>query len=311
MQKNNLKLALKIALIVIFIITVTISVRFAAAVRQVKNAEAAATAIINSADLGSTNSVSIMPLFEAWARSNEFQSGHGVSYLIKTDQATILMDLGNSEEKSGPEPLLHNMKQLEIEMSDIDAIFISHNHPDHVGGLSWWKKGSFAAGEQQNNLSDKVIYLPVQLSYPGLKPIIATEPEIIAPGVASLGRQPFIQPFPFWLWEPLGWEQALAVNIEGKGLILIMGCGHPSVERIVAQAEKVFAEPVVGLFGGFHYLRATEEELLPHIEYVTSLKPELVALSPHDSSGDVLQIFENTFPDAYRYIVVGSEIVYP
>lgn len=310
MNRRKFQCAIKIALISMITVTMIIGIRYSAAVWQVKNSEATVVQI-SIADLGSTDSLSIMPLFEAWARSNEFQSGHGVSYLIRTDHSIALMDLGNIEERSDQSPLLHNMNSLGIAMSDINVIAISHNHPDHVGGLSWMQQGSNAKEELQEKLIGKTIYLPLQMSCPGSKTIVATEAKIIAPGIASLGRQPFIQPFPFWLWEPLGWEQSLAVNVKGKGLILVMGCGHPSVEKVVAQAEGVFDKPVVGILGGFHYLRATEEELIPHIEYLASLNLELLALSPHDSSGDVLQIFENAFPTAYRYIVLGLEIVYP
>ena len=41
--------------------------------------------------------------------------------------------------------------------------------------------------------------------------------------------------------------------MEGKGIVLIMGCGHPTVERIVARAEALFEQPVAGVAGGFHY----------------------------------------------------------
>lgn len=265
----------------------------------------------DAAEIGSTNSLSILPLYEEWASSNAFQSGHGVSYLIKTDQTTILMDLGNNEKNVQPTPLQHNMEQLSVSMEDIDALVISHNHPDHVGGIANWKRGTIAASKQMESLSGKKIYLPVQLNCPGLKPELALEPMAIAPGVASLGRQPFVQPFPFCLWEPLGYEQSLVVHVEGKGLVIITGCGHPTMERIVERAEAAFSLPVIGIVGGLHYERAHEEALTPHLEFLALRSPMLVALSPHDSSGGVLQIFEAAFPKAYRYITIGRAIELP
>ncbi len=280
MTRKKLKNLSIIAVVVMAILLVIALGRLAWTYNQVSNAETTPE-FFDAVELGSSGSLSILPLFEAWTSSNELQSGHGVSYLIKTDEADILMDLGNNEQNLEPSPLLHNMNQLGITMDEIDTLVISHNHPDHVGGVANWKRG---------------------------EPELALEPMVIVPGVVSLGRQPFVQPFPFCLWEPLGWEQSLVVNVEGKGLVIIMGCGHPSMERIIERAEGIFSQPVIGVVGGLHYGRADEEELKPYIDFLALRNPELVALSPHDSSGGVLQIFEAAFPKAYRYITVGREI---
>ncbi|HAE42464.1 MAG TPA: hypothetical protein DCG34_06020 [Clostridiales bacterium] len=262
-------------------------------------------------ELGSVESLNILPLFEEWTSSNELQSGHGVSYLIKTDQSNILMDLGNNEQNLDTAPLLHNMKQLGIEMDEIDKVVISHNHPDHVGGVTNWKRGNISVGRHHDNLDGKKVYLPVKLTSPSIEIELALEPMVIAPGVATLGRQPFVQPFPFWLWEPLGWELSLVVNVEEKGLVIITGCGHPTMERIIERAEAIFPQSVIGVVGGMHYENADEEALKQHINFLELRNPELVALSPHDSSGSVLQVFEAAFPKVYRYITVGRAIEIP
>lgn len=149
--------------------------------------------------------------------------------------------------------------------------------------------------------------LSVELSYPNLETVIALEPTLIAPGVATLGRIPFIEPFPFYLWAPLGWEQSLVINVEDLGLIIVSGCGHPGLERIVEKAEQTIAAPVKGIFNGFHYLNSSEDDIKPHFEFLKERNPSLVALSPHDSSGGVLHLFEQAFPQAYHYIVVGLD----
>lgn len=310
MVNKKLKNGFLLAGTVIAVLTVIVLGRLAWAYYQVSLGEEMPESC-SSTKLGSTDSLSILPLFEEWSSSNELQSGHGISYLIKTDQADILMDLGNNEKNLEPSPLLNNMDQLDVSIDEIDILVVSHNHPDHVGGSGNWKRGTFAAGGQQENLAGMKTYLPVKLTYPGLEPILALEPMVIAPGVASLGRQPFVQPFPFCLWEPLGWEQSLVVNVEGRGLVIIMGCGHPSMERIVERTEAVFSQSVIGVVGGLHYQRADEEALTPHIDFLAQRNPQLVALSPHDSSGGVLQIFENVFPKAYRYITIGRAIELP
>lgn len=310
MINKKLKNGFLITVATMAILLIIVLGRLAWAHYQVSNAETIPESYAVT-ELGSTVSLNILPLFEEWTSSNELQSGHGVSYLIKTDQVAILMDLGNNEQNLETAPLLHNMKQLAVEMDEIDLLVISHNHPDHVGGVANWIRGGFAAGRQQENLAGMKVYLPVKLTGPGLEPELALEPMVIAPGVASLGRQSFVQPFPFCLWEPLGWEQSLVVNVEGKGLVVIMGCGHPSMERIVERAEAIFSHPVIGVVGGLHYERTDEEALKPHLDFLALRNPELVALSPHDSIGGVLQVFEAAFPKAYRYITLGRAIELP
>lgn len=124
--------------------------------------------------------------------------------------------IGFNKKKTHPSPLLHNMKLLGVKIDDIDTIVISHNHPDHVGGVKWAKKKTFSLTTYQLDLKDKKVYTPITMSYPGLKPIHSEYPTIIGKGVATIGVIPN-QLFFF------GWtmEQTIAVNVKNKGIILI------------------------------------------------------------------------------------------
>ncbi len=299
-----------LAVLLILTLAVGFAARYASALRQVRQSNQ--TVIdLSLADIGTTSSFSILPLFEAWSKNDSFPGGHGLSYLLKTDAATILLDLGNNENRSDPSPLEKNMQSLGISFDTIDAVVLSHSHPDHVGGSYWWFRKAFAADNQQQVLSGTTVYLPEKMKHPQTNTVIAAIPTVIAPGVVSLGAHPYIEPFPLSVLQPLGWEQALAVNVKDKGVVLVIGCGHPTLETLVYRAETIFDEPVIGVVGGLHYLNASAEDLVPHIEFLRQRNPGIVALSPHDSSGFVLQTFEAAFPDAYRYIVTGQEIVMP
>ena len=85
--------------------------------------------------LETTTRLEIIPSYEEARAQDSFDSGHGVSYLIRTDSATILMDLGNNPAEAVQLPSLQNMQELGISWKEIDAIVISHPHPDHVGGV--------------------------------------------------------------------------------------------------------------------------------------------------------------------------------
>jgi len=263
--------------------------------------------VISPEELGSTASLSILPLYENGEAAVGLQTGHGVSYLVRTGETSILLDAGNNPERTTPSPLVNNMQVLDIALDSVDILVISHPHPDHVGGVMPWSKPAIAA----DGLQVKAVYVPKRMVFAGHSPQVIDAPRILASGVASLGRQPFMELFPMSLIDPLAYEQTLVVNVEGQGLVVITGCGHPTIERIVTRAEALFGLPVIGVVGGLHYGAAPQVELQPHIDFLAARQPALVALSPHDSGPAVLQAFENAFPAAYRVISVGEEIQFP
>ncbi len=116
-----------------------------------------------------------------------------------------------------PSALENNMQKLGLTWDDFDVIFISHNHPDHTGGFAWWQKGSFSPGLAQPDWTGKSVYVPVKLSYPGLSPQVASRAQTIATGMATLGVLPFKEVSFLVLLNPVGYEETLAVNMEGTG----------------------------------------------------------------------------------------------
>ncbi len=299
-------------------------------------------------DVGTVKHLTILPLIDWYTardpstlrlRSGQAGSGQdsgqslvgepGVSYLVRADDTTILFDVGYNTQGEHPSPLLRNMAALGVEVTDIDALVISHAHEDHVGGISHMTHHTFALSGQPVDLKGIPAYVPVPLSNPTARVIVVDGPQIIAPGVASMGpipRQMF-----FFGWTP---EQSLAVNVEGKGLVVIIGCGHPTLQRIVDRTEMLFDEPLYGIVGGLHYPVTASREVkfgLPlqrllctgkwpwdpinrqdvetAIAYLQHRHPQLVALSPHDSCDWTVEAFRSTFGEAYQDLLVGKEIV--
>ncbi|MEJ0054832.1 MAG: MBL fold metallo-hydrolase [Bacteroidota bacterium] len=54
----------------------------------------------------------------------------GFSALVEVDGRKILFDTG-----ARPETVLTNIGELNVDLSDVTDVFISHNHKDHTGGL--------------------------------------------------------------------------------------------------------------------------------------------------------------------------------
>ena len=278
-------------------------------------------------DFGSTRNLVILPLVD-WNVANEGLAGEsGVAYLVKTDSATVLFDVGLNAQSEDPSPLLRNMRRLGVDVGHIDAIVISHPHGDHTGGGEWSRQNTFSLTDHQIDLGDIRAYTPVPMKYPGIQVTYTDNPTVISPGVATTG---VITNFFFFMGETP--EQALAVNVDGKGVVLIVGCGHQTLKKIVDRAEALFEPPLYGVVGGLHYPLAegrkidvhryvgtgklpgeflTVEDVEENVGYLETRKIGVVGLSPHDSCDTSIEIFRRSFTDAYREILVGQEILIP
>jgi len=279
--------------------------------------------------LGSTNNLEILPLIDWHTEDQDMKVETGVSYIVKTDDTTILFDTGLNEHDEDPSPLLQNMEKRGISIEDIDLIFITHNHGDHVGGGKWAKKKTFSLSGRQIELEGKRAYTPIPMTYPDLKPIYSPNPTILGKGIATTGT---IANSIYFMGYTV--EQSLAINVKDKGIALIVGCGHQTLPRLLERTLALFDEPLYGLVGGLHYPvmggpievfgyamhkhfgtgkvpweQITQDELSSNVESLKKLNPKVVALSPHDSSELSIKAFKDAFPEEFRRLVVGQSII--
>lgn len=282
-------------------------------------------------DIGTTRTLEILPLVDWHAGAEGLKTDMGVSYLVRTDAMTILFDTGNNTRAEDPSPLTANMEALGVSLDEVDAVVISHAHFDHVGGKQFTagklSGSTFGIGNAQPSLGDKRVVVPTTMTYPGSEPETARDPIRLAAGVATTGTIPrklFIGRID---------EQALAVNVAGKGIVLIVGCGHQTLSRLIERTEAVFDAPIHGVVGGLHYpvpegrmvlaglniqrLAASgggpldpisEDEVDAELALLEDRKVGLVGIGGHDSGDDVIESAAKRFGDAYRYVRVGERI---
>jgi len=284
-------------------------------------------------DMGMVKNFELIPLIDYQAENNLFTE-NGVSYYIKADNIGILYDTGLNPNRKHPSPLLKNMEALGITIDDFKYIFISHLHGDHVGGYQWAQKNTFSLSESQLDLSHVKAFTPVPMTHPTATLSQMKGPEVIEEGIASIG--PIHNPLFFFRDV---YEQAMAINVEGKGIVIIVGCGHQGIKKIIDRVEALFDTPIYGFIGGLHlpipkfpsdeddwsglpihkFIMTTRPPWEPWhkndrdfaLDYLKARNPKLMALSPHDSSIESINIFKETFKEAYFDLKVGKVIKLP
>lgn len=276
-------------------------------------------------DLGEVERLSILPLVERHTSDGSLRGEPGVSYLVRADDLTLLFDTGLGTGKDLT-ALESNADALGVPLDDLDCVAISHLHADHVGGARSQFAHTFSLGREHPVPRALTAYVPTEMTHPHADLCVVDQTRVIGRGVALLPPLPRML---FWLG-PIA-EQALVVNVRGRGLVVVTGCGHPEIERTLAAAEKVVDAPVHAVIGGLHLpVHPLGTPLLPQavlgnpnwpwrpiseadawavVAAIDERGPGLVALSGHDSTPWTIEAFGQAFGDAYRTVRVGEEIV--
>ena len=269
-------------------------------------------------ELEPVESLTIMPLVDAHTAGAGLAGEAGVSYLVKAGGARVLFDLGLDVRS-----LQGNAAALGVDLNEVDAVVISHRHLDHVGGLQAQKAHSFVLPAARLEEGQVPVYLPEPLQHATADVRVVEAPQHVASCIASIG------PIPRSLFV-MGWtpEQSLAVNVAGKGIVLIVGCGHQGVRRIVERAETLFDEPLYGLVGGLHlpitasprqrilgadrppWRPLAKEDANEVIRYLQDKGLKRIALSPHDSCDWTLGAFKEAWGSDLSTVTVGQQIIF-
>lgn len=252
-----------------------------------------------------------------------FLGSAGVSYLIKTDQGTLLFDLGYGPENK---TLAANAQKIGFPMDQVDALAISHRHPDHMGGFQAVKKNKVGLPPAFKPCRTRPCFLPENAIAEGFKVERVDAPRMLAAGIASTG--PLARGMFF-----LGWteEQALVARIKNKGLVVLTGCGHPRIETIIKMVRQISDDPIYAIGGGLHFpvtespwkkaglqvqmiwgtgkppwKRITRKDLDQTIAFLNRVNPRHVFLSGHDTCDYALHRFETVLNSRTTVLKAGG-----
>ena len=264
----------------------------------------------------------------------------GFSALVRYNGKTILFDSGNDADT-----FEHNVKALGVDLKTIDFAVLSHRHNDHASGLDYLLK--INPGVKLYLPDDRALGAPEEWNWPPLRAEVAALPKEqlyfrgdtaihyrssgrfwhankefvpntkeIAPGVflivtesvmmGDFSKYPPNEDQP----ELTGFPELSLALMTSKGPVLIVGCSHSRVERIVAEAEKQLKSDVDLVMGGFHLLNYSPEYInnLAH-QLKNDLRVKRVAPA-HCTGVLAFKILKDVYGTNYSYAGLGSEVAF-
>lgn len=114
-------------------------------------------------------------------------------------------------------------------------------------------------------------------------------------------------------WEPdelLMDERWLAVNVRGKGLVVLSSCSHAGIANVCRHARATFPDvPIHAVMGGLH-LSGPNEEIIPQtVEALAEFGIKTIAAG-HCTGWRAMSALANAFPDAVAPTAVGKRFTF-
>jgi 7,8-dihydropterin-6-yl-methyl-4-(beta-D-ribofuranosyl)aminobenzene 5'-phosphate synthase len=270
------------------------------------------------------------PLFEGARTTAGLVAEHGFSALVTVRRgarrSTLLFDTGVS-----PEGMAVNAERLGVSFGDLQGVVLSHGHFDHAGGFT-----GLARLRRRRGLPLTVhpaVWTRRRLALPGVEPIEL--PTLSAGALAKEGFEVIERRHPSLLvegsalvtgevdrttdfergmppahqaWDGRHWhhdsevidDQALVVNVRGKGLVVVTGCGHSGIVNIARHAMRLTGtHQLHAVIGGFHLSGPAFEPLIaPTVAALTEMHPQLI-VAGHCTGWRAQHALANALPEAW------------
>jgi 7,8-dihydropterin-6-yl-methyl-4-(beta-D-ribofuranosyl)aminobenzene 5'-phosphate synthase len=285
----------------------------------------ACAATISAAPMASpaAGNAKISVLYDAFGKASRMQKDWGYAAFVEYGGKRILFDTGNN-----PDILAQNAKAKGVDLTKLDFVVMSHRHGDHMGGLtyllkvnptvkiyapkegfgvygadlpsSFYRKDASLAQEERYYDGTPPEVMRFGSAWPGANFQLVDKNIEIAPDIHLIA---LVSDKPGTLELR---ELSLAINTP-DGMVIVVGCSHPGIDKIVESATAINAR-IHFITGGFHLVVAPD----PDIErIVTALhdrfRVEYVAPG-HCTGEPAFTPLRKAFGDHYIYAGLGTTL---
>jgi 7,8-dihydropterin-6-yl-methyl-4-(beta-D-ribofuranosyl)aminobenzene 5'-phosphate synthase len=268
-------------------------------------------------------------LYDALGTAPGLKIGWGYAALVEYGGRRILFDTGGELAD-----FTDNVKTLGIDLARLDFAVLTHRHGDHTSGLHHVLKVNpevrIYAPVEQSQFDTPTV--PAQLKMIQRRVDSAPEdmhyyngnyPPRIASGSPWPGakftqiREPLEVLPGFWMFSTVsdvtGTKEMNEISMAIKtsqGLVLMVGCSHPGIEKILEAATKIDPR-VYSVFGGFHLVSTPDAEVTSMVtRFRDKWKLERVAAG-HCTGEFAFAEFNRVFGAKFDRAVVGAAIALP
>ena len=265
----------------------------------------------------------ITVLYDAFGKDVTMTKDWGYAALVEINGKRILFDTGDD-----PASFAKNVKARGVDLTKLDFVVLSHRHSDHVSGLSYLlsvnpkvkiyapKEGFGIFGSDlPSKFYRKDDSLPAEMRYydgappeilrfgtvfPGADIQLIDKTSEVAPGItliALVSDTPGTKELK---------ELSLAINTS-DGIVLVVGCSHPGIETIVAEAAKINPH-IHFIAGGFHLVVAQDAAIE---KIVMSLHDtyKVDYIAPGHCTGEpAFAALQRMFGERYLYAGLGTTL---
>ena len=249
---------------------------------------------------------------------------HGLSIFIESSFGNILFDTG----KTGD--FIENAEKLNIDLSSIHTLILSHAHYDHCGGVkrlleTYNISPRLVISENFFEQSNKYHYSDGSLNADFAKESGYTyvgidfdenylkeknlQIDYLKDSMMKINDEVYVfSKFKKYhdfekenknMQIKVGedkyivdpFSDEISIGLKTKdGLVILLGCAHPGFLNITDSIREASGEKIAGIIGGTHLIEADEERINKSADYLNSLGIKILGLS-HCTGEEAVDIF--------------------
>ncbi len=272
----------------------------------------------------------VLVLSDNRTTEKEFETEHGLSFYLETDNYKCLLDVGASD------LFARNAKLMNIDLSEVDYLFISHGHADNIGGLTTFleinQKAKIVVSSRILNreyFSSRNSFrkISIDFDFDTLKERLITVDEKaqfeedIAVFIPQIKNHP-VPKANRLLFKNIGdelvnddFDHEVIITFGKERKFVFTGCGHSGLLNILESVTAGQAGQTEAVMGGFHLLDSrngmtfeTEKEIKELGETLKNRFPKTLFVTGHCTGDISFSQLKSTLSEQLAQFYVGYEL---